>query len=115
MTPAPREAVAGPPAPERYHQLMIRPFQSADEMIAHHVQMYGDIGQMTAEAVLRWAPLWPGLDALHFRILLSPVELGPYNKHIGYTVTRRPQHAPRYILGNRHICRWQEDGTIAPA
>lgn len=98
------------------HQRMITPFASADEMVSHHVTMYGSIGQIAAEAVLRYASLFPGLNPLDFRILLAPVELRPYNKHIGYTVSRRRQaHAPRYILGNRHVCRWQDDGSIGLA
>jgi len=84
-------------------------------MISHHALMYGEIGQIAAEAVVRWGSLWPGLDALDFRILLAPVELGPYNRHLGYTHTCRPAHAPRYILVNRKICRWEEDGTIGLA
>jgi hypothetical protein len=96
-------------------QLMITPFASADEMVSHHVRMYSSIGQLAAEAVLTWASLWPGIDPLDFRIVLAPVELGPYNNHVGYTVTRREAHAPRYILGNRHICRWEKDGSIVLA
>jgi hypothetical protein len=97
------------------HQLMIRPFSSADEMVWYHVMLYGSLGQIAAEAVLRWAPLWPGINPLDFRIVLAPIELGPYGKHIGYTVTRRPANAPRYIIGNRNICKWEHDGSIVLA
>jgi hypothetical protein len=97
------------------HQHMITPFASADAMIAQHVTMYGSIGQIAAEAVLRWASLWPGLNPLDFLIVLAPDELGPYNKHLGYTVVHRSPKAPRYIVGNRHMCRFDNDGFIVPA
>jgi hypothetical protein len=112
-------AFLGPPETEtecgnnKNHQLMIERFRTGAEMVRHHAAMYGDAGALVAEAVLKYACLWPGLDPLDFRVILAPIELGPYNKHIGYTRIHRDEDAPRYILGNRHICTWREDGSIA--
>jgi hypothetical protein len=97
---------------EMNHEHMITPFASADEMVAHHVTMYGSIGQIAAEAVLRWASLWPGLNPLDFLIVFAPDELGPYNRYVRYTVTRRRPDAPWYIVGNRHIGCLRDDGFI---
>jgi hypothetical protein len=97
------------------HQHMITPFASSDAMITQHVTMYGPIGQTAAEAVLRYAPLFPELHPLDFLVLFAPIELGPYNRHAGYTVTHRSTKAPRYIVGNRHMCRFDDDGFIVPA
>jgi hypothetical protein len=96
-------------------QPSITPFLSADAMTDHHIIMYGDIGKTAAEAVLRYASLWPELNPLDFLVVFAPVELGPYNKHRGYTVTHRSAKAPRYIVANRHVAEFNDDGFIVPA
>lgn len=42
--------------------------------------------------------------------MLAPIELGPYNRHYGYTVT--PKDGFHFVLGNRHICMVAPDGSI---
>ena len=79
------------------------PFRSPQEMLDAHRQMFGDAGRQCAEMVLRWAATLfaEPLDALNIRVVLAPVELGPYNRHSGYCAGGEGQAA--FILGNRHI------------
>jgi hypothetical protein len=62
------------------------PFRSPEEKLVAHEQMFGEAGRQAAEVVLRWAPTLfaAPLDALNIRVVLAPVELGPYNQHVGY-------------------------------
>jgi hypothetical protein len=54
-------------------------------MLDTHVRMFGEAGRQCAEIVLRWAGTLfaQPLDALNIRVVLAPVELGPYNRHAG--------------------------------
>jgi hypothetical protein len=91
------------------HGLMIRPFRSTAEMLEVHEAMFGALGRFCAEAVLQHAQLFEGLDPLTFRVMLAPVELGPYGRHIGYAHVTSSPKAPRYILANRFVCQWRGD------
>jgi hypothetical protein len=86
-------------------------FRSPQEMLDAHEQMFGEAGRQCAEIVLRWAQTLFAvpLDALNIRIVLAPVELGPYNRHLGYCAGGEGQGA--FILGNRHIVKLQR-GTL---
>jgi hypothetical protein len=87
------------------------PFRSHQEMVDAHRQMFGDAGRQCAEFVLRWAATLfaEPLDALNIRVVLAPVELGPYNRHSGYCADGEGQAA--FILGNRHLVALQ-NGTL---
>lgn len=78
------------------------PFRSAEEMLIAHEQMFGEAGRQAAELVLRWSSrlFRVPLDALNIRVVLAPVELGPYNRHTGYCAGGEGEAA--FILGNRH-------------
>src|SRR5215831_1109509 len=80
----------------------MKPFRSPEEMLDAHEQMFGEAGKQCADVVLRWAgSLFDvPLDALNIRIVLAPVELGPYGRHAGYLY--RPEEG-LFILGNRNI------------
>lgn len=85
-------------------------FRCAEEMLDAHELMFGEAGRQCAEVVLKWAGMLFAvpLDALNIRVLLAPVELGPYNRHAGY------HYAPdegTFILGNRHIVELR-NGTL---
>jgi hypothetical protein len=88
----------------------MKPFRSPEEMLDAHELMFGDAGRRCAEIVLRWATtlFTVPLDALNIRVVLAPVELGPYNRHTGYHYAAG-QGA--FILGNRHIVQLQQ-GTL---
>src|SRR6516165_6547394 len=82
----------------------MKPFRSNAEMLDAHELMFGEAGRQCAEIVLRWAATLFAvpLDGLNIRIVLAPVELGPYNRHAGY------HYGPddgTFILGNRHVVR----------
>src|SRR3974390_721200 len=49
------------------------------------------------------------LDTLNIRVVLAPVELGPYNRHAGYQYG--PDGQGVFILGNRHVVRLY-NGTL---
>jgi hypothetical protein len=89
----------------------MKAFRSRQEMLDAHELMFGDAGRKCAEVVLRWAgELFAiPLDALNIRIFLAPVELGPYNRHVGYHYG--PNDEGAFILGNRHIVELQK-GTL---
>jgi hypothetical protein len=72
--------------------------------------MFAEAGRQCAEVVLRWADTLfaAPLDSLHVRVVLAPVELGPYNRHRGY---HYGQDKGTFILGNRHIVELK-DGTL---
>jgi hypothetical protein len=89
----------------------MKPFQSPHQMLNAHEQMFGEAGRQCAEIVLRWARdlFAVPLDVLNIRVVLAPIELGPYNRHSGYCAGGEGQGA--FILGNRHIVRLQK-GTL---
>jgi hypothetical protein len=80
----------------------MKPFRSPDEMLDAHELMFGDAGRQCAEVVLKWAATLFAvpLDSLNIRVVLAPVELGPYNRHAGYHYN---VEQGAFILGNRHI------------
>jgi hypothetical protein len=82
----------------------MKPFRSPKEMLDAHELMFGEAGRQCAEVVLKWAtPLFAvPLDSLNIRVVLAPVELGPYNQHTGY---HYGGDQGTFILGNRHIVR----------
>ena len=89
----------------------MKAFASEAEMIRVHEGMFGDAGRVCAEAVIKCAAMFgEPLDPLTIRVVLAPIELGPYNRHYGYTVT--PKDGFHFVLGNRHICKIAADGSI---
>jgi hypothetical protein len=72
-------------------------------MLAVHRGLYGLAGETVAGIVLKWAPVLFAvpLDPLAFRVDLAPIELGPYNKHCGYSNTEAG-----FILVNRKLCHF---------
>lgn len=61
-------------------------FRSAEELMDTYELMFGLAGRRCAEFVLKWASslFAVPLDALNIRVVLAPIELGPYNRHAGY-------------------------------
>jgi hypothetical protein len=88
----------------------MKPFRSAEEMLDAHELMFGDAGRQCAEVVLHWAGILfaEPLDSLNIRVVLAPVELGPYNKHRGYHYGRDDG---TFILLNRHLVELH-NGTL---
>jgi hypothetical protein len=88
----------------------MKPFRSADEMLQAHELMCGPAGRQCAEIVLRWAErlFAVPLDVLNIRVVLAPVEIGPYNRSTGYCYGKG---LGAFILGNRHIAEFW-GGTI---
>jgi hypothetical protein len=87
----------------------VKPFRTREEMLDAHEAMFGDAGRQCAEVVLKWATTLFAvpLDALNIRVVLAPVEIGPYNRHQGYHFSGQGA----FILGNRHIVRLR-NGTL---
>jgi hypothetical protein len=85
------------------------PFHSFEEMLDAHEAMFGPPGRKCAEIVQRWAATLFAvpLDALNIRVVLAPIELGPYNRHAGYHYAGQGA----FILANRHIVRLK-NGTL---
>src|SRR5690242_15515624 len=81
----------------------MKPFGSAEEMLNAHELMFGSAGRIAAELVLKWSRCLFAvpIDPLTVRVVLAPVELGPYNKHMGY---HSGDEQSSFILGNRHQC-----------
>jgi hypothetical protein len=81
----------------------MKPFRSPDEMLDAHELMFGGAGRQCTEVVLKWATTLFAvpLEALNIRVVLAPVELGPYNRHAGYCYGGEGKGA--FILGNRHV------------
>src|SRR5580765_8609397 len=81
----------------------MKPFTSSAEMLNAHELMFGTAGRQCAETVLRWAGTLFAvpLDVLNIRVVLAPIEIGPYNRHAGYHYGDGDQGA--FILGNRHV------------
>jgi hypothetical protein len=88
----------------------MKPFRSANEMLDAHELMFGLAGRQCADIVVSLATTLFAvpLDVLNIRVVLAPVELGPYNRHAGYHYGKG-QGA--FILGNRHIVELQ-GGTL---
>jgi hypothetical protein len=88
------------------------PFRSAKEMLTAHEQMFGEAGRRAAGIVLHWASklFAVPLDALNIRVVLAPVELGPYNRHTGYCAGGEGEAA--FILGNRHMVRLEKNTLV---
>lgn len=87
----------------------MKPFASDSEMIETHERMFGEAGRVCAELVCRYAKLFDEpLEALNIRVVLAPVEIGPYNRHYGYIYSS----SFHFILGNRHICGFDKDGVL---
>jgi hypothetical protein len=78
-------------------------------MVAAHRALFGEAGEIASRIVLKWAPVLFGvpLDPLTFRVVLAPVELGPYNRHLAYTMT---EHG--FILLNRHCCNFNHQQIV---
>jgi hypothetical protein len=74
----------------------MKPFRSAEEMLDAHELMFGEAGRRCAEIVLKWAATLFAvpLETLNIRVVLAPVELGPYNRHTGYHYGRAPPRLP---------------------
>src|SRR6516165_9946556 len=89
----------------------MKPFQSPHQMLDAHEQMFGEAGRQCAEIVLRWARglFAVPLDVLNIRVVLAPIELGPYNRHAGYHYG--PDGQGVFTLGNRHVVRLNR-GTL---
>jgi hypothetical protein len=89
----------------------MKPFRSAAEMLDAHELMFGVAGRQCAEVVLKWAATLfaEPLDTLNIRVVLAPIELGPYNKHVGYHHGGHGRGT--FILGNRHIAKL-ENGEL---
>jgi hypothetical protein len=88
----------------------MKPFRSPQEMLDAHELMFGDAGRQCAEVVLKWAArlFAVPLDGLNIRVVLAPIELGPYNRHTGY---HYGTEQGTFILGNRHIVHL-DGGTL---
>jgi len=89
----------------------VKSFASADQMLDAHEAMFGKAGRQAAEIVLDWAPrlFAVPLDPLAVRIVLAPVEMGPYNRHTGYHFGAGEE---AFILGNRHQCGFRGDELV---
>jgi hypothetical protein len=89
----------------------MKSFTSRDQMLDAHEAMFGAAGRQAAEIVLQWAPrlFAVPLDPLSIRVVLAPVEMGPYNRHGGYYMDAGPQD---FILGNRHQVEFDEAGDL---
>ena len=87
----------------------MKPVDTSREMLNAHEQMFGTAGRQCAEVVLHWADKLfdVPLDALNIRVVLAPVELGPYNRHAGYHFAGEGA----FILGNRHVVKLK-NGSI---
>ena len=95
-----------------FYIALMTPFASTDQMIETHERMFGDAGRFCAEALCRYIHLFDEpFDPLRIRIVLAPVEIGPYNRHYGYTYKSKGSF--HLILGNRHICQLSWDGSVA--
>jgi hypothetical protein len=80
-------------------------------MLDAHEFMFGDAERRCTEIVLRWATTLFAvpLNVLNIRVVLAPIELGPYNRHVGYQYGRDGQGV--FILSNRHVARL-DHGTL---
>ena len=78
-------------------------------MLEVHRAMFGEAGATCAGFILEWAPklFAQPVDPLGLRIVLAPIELGPYNRHQAYAFSFGGM-----ILGNRHICHLDKTAGI---
>ena len=94
----------------------MNPFSSISEMVDTHELTFGEAGRLCAEMVCRHVHLFDEpLNPLWIRVILAPIELGPYNRHYGYTNAVPRENAENsftLIFGNRHICGLASDGSI---
>jgi hypothetical protein len=90
----------------------MKPFRSPKEMLNAHEAMFGDAGRKSAEIVLKWANTLfaEPCEALNIRVVLAPVELGPYNRHDGYCYGGEGKGA--LILGNRHVVHFSNGSLV---
>jgi hypothetical protein len=86
-----------------------RRFTSEKHMIDTHTAMFGEPGQIAAKLVIKHAPALfdEPMDPLTFRVLFAPGEMGPYNRHLGYTVTEGA-----FIVANRKCCEIQKHSLV---
>jgi hypothetical protein len=72
-------------------------------MLAHHRGLFGHAGETVAGILLKWCPVLFDipLDPLAFRVVLAPIEMGPYNQHYGYSNIEAG-----FILLNRKCCEF---------
>jgi hypothetical protein len=84
-------------------------FKSAKAMLEAHEAMFGEPGRIFAELVIKHANTLfkVPLDALNVRVVLAPIELGPYGKHSGYCAEC---DTGGFILANRNHCIITRDG-----
>jgi hypothetical protein len=89
----------------------MKPFNDDQHMIDVHEAMFGEPGRFCAEIVLKWARTLFAVELapLLVRVLLAPIEMGPYNRHVGYCSS---DEAGTYatILMNRHCVKLTRDG-----
>jgi hypothetical protein len=90
----------------------MKPFRTPDEMLDTHERMFGKAGRQCAEVILRWAGILFAvpLETMNIRVVLAPIELGPYNRHVGYAYGSEEGEGA-FILGNRHIVQLSR-GTL---
>jgi hypothetical protein len=90
----------------------MKPFTTPQQMIDAHEMMFGPAGRIGAELVIKHAATLfaAPLETLNIRVVLAPVELGPYNKHLGYCYGGEGEAA--FILGNRHMVEFSS-GSLA--
>lgn len=84
-------------------------FSSPQHMLEAHESMYGKPGRQFAELVIKHAATLFAvpLNALNIRVILAPVELGPYNRHSGWCAECT---TGGIILANRHHVVLGRDG-----
>ena len=90
-------------------------FASPAEMLDAHAAMFGTAGRQAAEIVIDWAArlFAVPIDPLQVRVILAPVEIGPYNRHAGYCASVGA--AAAFILGNRHHCAFHHGDVVLAA
>jgi hypothetical protein len=91
----------------------MKPFTSPEQMLDAHELMFGAPGRACAELILKWAGTLFAvpLDTLNIRVVLAPIELGPYNRHTGYCAGRDGEGA--FILANRHHVHFKGGAVTA--
>lgn len=84
-------------------------FRDDQHLLECHEAMFGAAGRRCGEIVLKYATTLFArpIEALRFRVIFAPIELGPYNRHAGYIY-----EAGGLILLNRHVCKWQDDELV---
>ena len=84
----------------------MKPFRSPEEMLDAHELMFGVAGRQCAEVVLKWAATLfvAPLEELNIRVVLAPVELGPYNRHTGYRTACQVRTDRTDPASHRRVC-----------